>query len=181
MLFLALILQEAEHAEGGGGPFTVEPGLIVWTWIVFIALFFVLRRYAWPALLSAAEEREKRIARQLEEAERQSTESKKLLEEHRAMVANARQEAHELIGEARTVAEGERQQILEKARADQEQMIDRAKREIDAEKDRAISDLRREAVDLSLAAASRLVGERLDNEANRKLVREYLGSLEAKH
>ena len=181
MLFLALILQEAEHAEEGGGLFAVEPGLIVWTWIVFIALFLVLRKYAWPALLSATEEREKRIARQLQEAERQNSESTKLLEEHRALVANAREEALELIGEARTAAVGERQQILEKARADQEQMIDRAKREIDAEKDRAISDLRREAVDLSLAAASRLVGERLDDDANRKLVREYLGSLEAKH
>lgn len=181
MLFLALILQEAELAEGGGGPFTIEPGLIVWTWVVFIALFLVLRKYAWPALLSATEEREKRIARQLEEAARQNAESKRLLEEHQAMVAGARQDAHDLIGEAKAAAEGERQQILEKARADQEQMIERAKREIDAEKDRAISDLRREAVDLSLAAAARLVGERLDDDANRKLVQEYLGSLEAKH
>lgn len=181
MLLLALILQEAEHAEGGGGPFAVEPGLIVWTWVVFIALFLLLWKYAWPAILSATEQREKRIARQLEEAERQNTESKKLLEEHRAMVASAKQEAHELIGEAKAAAEGERAQILEKARADQEQMIDRAKREIDAEKDRAISDLRREAVDLSLAAAARLVGERLDDDADRKLVQEYLGSLEAKH
>ena len=86
MLFLALILQEAEHAEEGGGLFAVEPGLIVWTWIVFIALFLVLRKYAWPALLSATEEREKRIARQLQEAERQNSESTKLLEEHRSVV-----------------------------------------------------------------------------------------------
>ena len=49
------------------------------------------------------------------------------------------------------------------------------------EKERAVTALRREAVDLSLAAASKLIEERLDDEANRKLVTGYLGSLETKH
>ena len=66
-------------------------------------------------------------------------------------------------------------------KAEQDELLARARREIAAERDRAISELRSEAVDLSLAAASKLVGERLDSEADRKLVTSYLGSLGEKH
>ena len=54
----------------------------------------------------------------------------------------------------------------------------RARREIAAERDRAVAELRREAVDLSLAAASKLIQKRLDSETDRKLVLEYLATLD---
>ena len=66
-------------------------------------------------------------------------------------------------------------------KAEQDELLARARREIAAERDRAIGELRSEAVDLSLAAASKLVGERLDSEADRKLVTSYLASLGEKH
>ena len=57
----------------------------------------------------------------------------------------------------------------------------RARRDLAAERDRAIADLRREAVDLSLAAAGRLIGQRLEGDADRKLVLDYLGTLESQN
>ena len=57
-------------------------------------------------------------------------------------------------------------------------MLERAKREIAVERERAVAELRREAVDLSLAAASKLIEQRLDSDADRKIVEEYLGTLE---
>ena len=45
-----------------GGPFSIEPGLIIWTWLVFGALLFLLWKYAWPAIVRATEERERTIA-----------------------------------------------------------------------------------------------------------------------
>ena len=174
MPFALLAVQE----EHGASPFEPEFGLIIWTWVVFIGLFFVLKKYAWPAILSATEERERKIAHQLEEAEKANAEGKAALEEHRALLAGAKEEATKLIGEAKTVAEKEREATLAKAREEQERLVDRAKREIAAERERAMVELRREAVDLSLAAASRLVGANLDDEANRKLVVDYLDSLE---
>ena len=68
---------------------------------------------------------------------------------------------------------------MEKTKQEQEELLARARREIAAERDRAVADLRREAVDLSLAAASKLVGERLDSETDRKLVVDYLATLDA--
>ena len=68
---------------------------------------------------------------------------------------------------------------MEKTKQEQEELLARARREIAAERDRAVAELRREAVDLSLAAASKLIGERLDSETDRKLVLDYLATLDA--
>jgi F-type H+-transporting ATPase subunit b len=181
MLLPALLLVITAEGEGMGGPFSLEPGLIIWTWVVFGALLFLLWKYAWPAIVRATEERERAIARQLDEAERLNAEAKGALEEHRKLLAGAKDEAQSLLAEAKNAGEKERQQLLAKARAEQEQILDRAKREIDAERDRAITDLRREAVDLSLAAAAKLVEERFDSAADRKLVQDYLGSVGDSH
>lgn len=164
--------------EGGGGLLTVDGGLVFWTLLVFAALFLVLRRYAWPVLLGAVEARERQIAEQLAEAERQRGEVAALVEEQRQLLANARTEGQELIAKARAAGEKEREHILERAKGEQEALLERARREIDAERDRAVLALRREAVDLSLAAAGRLLEERVDTDANRRLVENYLSAVE---
>ena len=176
MTLLALLQEAEEH--GPASPFEPEFGLIFWTWLIFIALFFVLKKYAWPPIVAATEERERKIARQLEEAERMNAESQAALEEHKNLLAGAKDQASALIGEAKVVAEKEREGLLAKTRQDQEQLLDRAKREIAAEREKAIAELRQEAVDLSLAAASRLIDSNLDDKANRKIVVDYLESLE---
>jgi F-type H+-transporting ATPase subunit b len=110
-----------------------------------------------------------------------NAEARALLEQHQKMVAGAREQAQALLNEAKAVAQEEREALLQKTRDDQEQLLERARREIATETERARATLRREAVDISLAVASRLIEERLDDEANRKLVTQYLGSLETKH
>jgi len=182
-----LLLTLQEHAAGAaqahetGGPkspFEVNFGLFFWTWVVFIALFFVLRKFAWPPLLKSVEEREKRIAKQLADAEAANKEAQRLLEENRAATARARADAQEMITKAKSVAQKEREVLIAKAHEEQEQMLERARREIGSERDKAIADLRREAVELAVAGAQRLIEANLDSEANRRLVTEYLASLE---
>ncbi len=186
MTFPTLLLAQAEHAveqaehasSGGlGGPFALEPGLIIWTWIVFISLFLLLRKYAWPPIVRLTEEREKTIARQLEEAEKANTEAHAALEEHKKLLASAKEETHALINEAKGVAQAEREQLIAKTKEEQSKMLERAKREIDAERERAVSQLRHEAVEISLAAAGKLIQERLGSDADRKIVEQYIGSL----
>lgn len=174
-----LMLQEEAHgaAEGFSSPFEVNFGLFFWTWVVFILLFLVLKRFAWPPIVRATEERERRIARQLEESEKMNAEAKSALEEHRSLLAKAKDEAQGLINEAKTLAQREREQLLSKTREEQDQVLERAKREIAAERERAVAELRKEAVDLSLAAASKLIQQKLDSDADRRIVEGYLGSL----
>jgi F-type H+-transporting ATPase subunit b len=177
MLSLVLLLQEP-GGQQGFTPFSINSGLIFWTILVFGVLLVVLWRLGWPALLKSVEERERRIQQQLDEAERARAEAARLLEEHKRTIAAARNEAQEMVAKARAVAEKERETLLAKAREEYEQLLDRARKEIGAEKEKAILELRREAVDLSIAAASKLIEAKLDTEANRRLVMEYLVTLE---
>jgi F-type H+-transporting ATPase subunit b len=160
------------------GPLVVNGGLMIWTLVVFGLLFLVLRRFAWPALLGAVEAREKRLEEQLAEAERQRAESARLLEEHKKLLADARTQASAMLADARIAAERERALAVEKTKQEQDDLLERARREIAAERERAVVELRREAVDLSLAAASKLIGERLGSDTDRKLVESYLATLE---
>jgi F-type H+-transporting ATPase subunit b len=177
MLSLAMLQQE--HVTRG--PLSVEPGLMIWTVVVFVALLLILRKYAWPAILGAVEARERALEEQLAGAERNRAEAARLLAEHQKLLAEGRTAAHGLLAEARTAAEKERALAMEKTRQEQEELLERARRDIISERERAVAELRREAVDLSLAAASKLIGERLNSESDRKIVQEYLAGLGSNH
>jgi F-type H+-transporting ATPase subunit b len=171
----------AEEGGAAAGPLVVNGGLMIWTLVIFGILLLVLKKFAWPVVLGAVRDREKALEEQIAAAERNRAESARLLEEHKQLLAEARTSAHALIVEAKGMAENERAVALEKTRHEQEELLDRARREIGAERDRAVQELRREAVDLSLAAASRLIGQRLETDADRALVMNYLTTLEPQH
>jgi F-type H+-transporting ATPase subunit b len=177
MLSLAMLQQE--HVARG--PLAVEPGLMIWTVVVFVALLLILRKYAWPAILGAVEARERALEEQLADAERNRAEAARVLAEHQKLLAEGRTAAHGLLAEARTAAEKERALAMEKTRQEQEELLERARRDIISERERTVAELRREAVDLSLAAASKLIGERLNSENDRKIVQEYLAGLGSNH
>jgi len=176
----ALILTSLQEQHAAPGPLTVEPGLMIWTVAVFLLLLLILKRFAYPGLLGAVEARERALQQQLDEAERNRAESAALLAEHKQLLAEARTQAHGLLMEARTSAEKERALAMEKTQQEQQQLLERARRDIVGERDRAITELRREAVELSLAAASKLIGERLTSDTDRKLVQEYLAGLDSR-
>lgn len=177
LTLLAVIQEEAAHA-GPASPFEVNFGLTFWTLLVFVALLVVLYRFALPTILKATEDRERTIARQLEEAEKANTEAKALLEENRKLLAQARTQAQTLVADAKAAAEKERATAIEKTRHEQDELLARARRDIAGERDKALAELRREAVDLSLAAAGKLIGQKLDSAADKALVETYLASLE---
>ncbi|HUP51710.1 MAG TPA: F0F1 ATP synthase subunit B [Longimicrobiales bacterium] len=166
--------------EGGGGLYDINTGLSVWTLLVFAILVVVLGKFAWGPILNMVEEREKGIQAKLDEAAALNADAAKLLEQHREQLADARRQASELIAEGRTAAERVRKDIEEKARAEGQAIIERARAEIERERDAAIDMLRKESVDLALAAASKLMQENLDQAKDRALVERFLGELGTK-
>ena len=179
MTVLLALLQEGAHESGaGGGPFSINPGLIIWTLVVFGLLLTLLWKFAFPAILKSVEERERRIEKQLADAEQANAEAQRLLEEHKKQIAAARTEAQDILAKAKSVAQKERETLLAKAREEYEALLVRARKDINDEKEKAVLALRREAVELSIAAASRVIEANLDTAANRKLVTEFLESLE---
>lgn len=181
---LLLALQEAAegaHAAAEAGPtspFEVNFGLFLWTWVVFLILLYVLWKFAWPGILKATVEREQKIKAQLADAERLNAEAKAALAEGQKLQADARNSAQHLLAEAKAAAEKERAAAFERVKQDQDALLERTRRDIAAERDKAIADLRREAVDLALGAAAKVIGQRLDSEADKKIVLDYLAKVE---
>ena len=173
-LFLPLLQHEAERVAS---PFDINGGVIIWTVVIFVVLLGVLYRLGYPALLKMVEERERRIQKQLEDAEKANAEARALLEEHKKQIAAARNEAQDILAKAKSVSQKERETLLAKAREEYDALLSRARKDIDTEKEKAIQALRREAVELSIAAASRVIEANLDTDANRKLVTQFLESL----
>ena len=169
-----------EEAAASPSPLTVDGGLVIWTLVVFGLLLLVLKRSAWPVLLQAVREREERLERQIAEAETSRAEAAKLLEEHKKLLAGAKGEAQEILNHAKSVAEKEHAALVAKARDAADEQLARARREIADEKSKAVLELRQEAVDLSIAAAAKLIDAKLDSDANRKLVTDYLETLGAR-
>jgi len=177
MSVLPAMLMAAE-GSGPASPFEVNFGLFFWTWLVFITLFLLLKRFAWPAIVKATEEREQAIAKQLEEAKTLNAEAAAHIAEQQKLLGEARSQGQQLLADAKQAADRERSLVLEKTKQAQEALLERAKQDIAAEREKALRALREEAVDLSLAVASKLIEQRLDSDGDRKLVVSYLGSLE---
>ncbi|HSJ32326.1 MAG TPA: F0F1 ATP synthase subunit B [Longimicrobiales bacterium] len=178
LIFLAL--QAAEHApEAAHQPsiFGMNPGVSFYTFVIFLVLSVVLAKYAFPPILGYAAAREQRIQDALDESKRQREEAAQLLEQQRAELAAARAEVQTIIAGGKLAGERVREDMLARAKADQDEMVTRAKQEIERERQLAVESLRREAVDLALAAAAKLVGHRVDAAEDRKLVTDYLSSV----
>jgi len=169
------VLQDA--AEKVATPFDINGGVILWTVGIFVVLLGLLWKFGWPQILQMVEEREHRIQKQLDEAEKARAEAQELLEEHKKLVAEGRTQAQEILATAKSAATKEREALLAKTREEQEQMLERARQEITAEKEKAVQALRREAVELSIAAASKLIEKNLTTDSNKKLVSDYLAGI----
>lgn len=174
---LPAVAQEAE-AEVERGLLDPHAGLMFWTLLIFVTLWLLLRKLAFPAIFAAVEAREKALEDAIASAKRDREEAARLLEEHRRQIDAARADAQRLIAEGAKAGEKIRAEMIEEARHQQQDILDRARQEIGAERDRAIAELRREAVELAIKGASKVLEQNLDDQANRKIVEEFLADLQ---
>ena len=159
---------------------TPHGGLMVWTLVIFVGLFFILSRYAFGPITRAVEAREQALQDAIDQAKKDREEAARILAEHRTQLEGARGEAQKIIAEGRAVGEKLRTDMLEETHKQQQDILERARREIAHERDSAIAQIREEAVDLALAAAGKVIEKNLDDSANRKLVEGYLASADVR-
>jgi F-type H+-transporting ATPase subunit b len=182
LIFAGPLLAQ-EHGDGGGGGgvdiFAINPGLIVWTWAIFVILLIVLRKWAWGPILGALEAREKRIQDALDDASRERVEASKLLNEQRKLLDESRGQAQQIIVDGRKAGERLKGDIVDEARKQAGLIVENAREDIERERDNALETLRREAVDLSISAAGRVLDKEVDSNENRRLVEDYLEGLAA--
>ncbi len=149
------------------------PLLVVFT-VNFIILFVLLRLFLFKPVLKMLDERSARTKEAMELAETTKKEFENAKESVEKQIEKGRQEAQAIIAQAMQVGERLREESREEARKQAQAIIDRARTELEAERDKIVGALRREFVDLCMAAAEKVIQETLDKEKHRKLIEETL-------
>ena len=148
----------------------INPGLIFWTIVTFLAVLAVLSKVAWKPLMHALTSREEQVRTSLEQAENANAEARKLLEENKRQLAQAEAHAQQAMREGREMGEKLKAEIIDKANASARNMVEQAKEEIRRERDAALMQLRGEVADLAVTAAGKIIDANLDVNKHRQLV-----------
>ena len=156
----------------------VVPGLMIWTILCFLITLFVLKRFAFGPIQGMLDERRDRIRRSIEEAENARKEARRLLEEHRALIGQAKGQAEGILAEARKVADSQRQRVKEETEADRQRRLEETKRQIEAETHRALERIRTEVAELTLVATTKVTGKVLDDDDHRRLIEDAIKDLD---
>ena len=170
-----VLAQEAEHAPVN--LLAPNAGLMFWTLLIFLVLLVILAKFAFKPLTAAVEAREAALEKAIKDAQADREAAAKHLAEQTKALDAARAEAQRMVAESRTTGEKLRNEMLEQTKHQQAELLERARVEIDNERKRAIADLRREAVELAVAGASKVIERNLDDQTNRKLVESFLATV----
>ncbi len=158
-----------------------DPGLFIWTIVTFLVLLGLLAKFAWRPLLQALESRQESIRKSLDDARQAKLELERLQQESAEIIRQGRVEAETIIARSRGDAERLREEMKQKAKAEAEGIIKNAERQIQLETGRALQQIRREAVDLSVMIASKLIQRNLTKEDNERLIEDALKQVEGRH
>lgn len=168
-------------AEGGHGAWWLDPhgiGLAFWTAVTFALVALILYRKAWGPLLVALDARERGIVGQKEEAERIRREAEEVRRRYEEQLEGIRREAQQIINEG----ESDKKRIIDEAHARaaaEAQLIrERADRDIVLAKEKALAELKAEAIDLGMTVAERVIGAEVDAARHKGIIDEVLTAYE---
>ena len=157
-----------------------DPGLYIWTIATFLILAGLLAKFAWRPLLAALEQRQETIRKSLDDAQQAKQDLERLNAESRKILAEARVQAESILSQTRTDASRLRDELKQRAQSEAAGVIKNAERQIEMETQRALQQIRNEAVDLSVAIASKVLERNVTKEDNERLIEETFKQIEAR-
>ena len=157
--------------------FSIDPGLSIWTWVVFGLLFIILRKYAWTPMMDSIKARERLVADTIENARKTREELEKIAETQKEMIREAQNEAGKIIEEGRKTAENTAQQVIDRARKEAQAALEDAKAKITVEKENALKQIKNQTIELVINTSEKLIEESLNDETHRKIVEKHLDNL----
>ncbi len=155
----------------------INPGLSIWTLIIFGLLLVLLSRIAWKPILASLKRREEAIADSLSKAEQARADAEKLIAETERQRKLNEEQLHKQLREGKEYAERMRSELSQKAQEEAKKMLDQAKAQIERDTQIAISQLRNEAADLAIAAAGKLLDESMNDDKHKKIVEKFIAEL----
>jgi F-type H+-transporting ATPase subunit b len=168
---------EPDDCHDAPSPILPEPKEIIWGSISFLALFFLMSRFAYPGIKKGMEARTEKIRGNLDEAERVKTEAATVLEDYKRQLADARNESSRIIEEARQTADQLRRDLMQRAEAEVAELRQRTREDITAAQERAMADLQSRVGAMAIELAEKVVEANLDRDANMRLIDSYIAQV----
>jgi F-type H+-transporting ATPase subunit b len=159
---------------GGFASLGINLPLLVVFIVNFIVLLVMLRLFLYKPVMKVLDERAKKTKDAMELAEATKKEYEQAKAAVQKQIEKGRQEAQAIITQAMQVGERLKEESRQEAAKQAQVIVDRARSELEAERDKIVGDLRRAFVDISIAAAEKVIKETLDKEKHRKLIEETL-------
>ena len=175
-LTVLLVPVPALAEESAGGITLLVPALaeLIPATIAFIIIFIVMSKLVWPTVVKMMDDRENKILNDISAAEKAREEAEADAKNYKDQIAAAEREAADIIAEAKRRAEEERAQILAEAQRDAAATVARGKDVVETERKRAMEDLSRSVIDLSVEIAGKIIGNDLSDDEHRALAAKYL-------
>ncbi|HUR18340.1 MAG TPA: F0F1 ATP synthase subunit B [Acidimicrobiales bacterium] len=168
---------KAEECHDAPSPIIPETKEIVWGSISFLALLFLMSKFAYPALKKSMDARTAKIRGNLDDAERVKAEAAKVLEDYKRQLADARNESNRIIEEARQTADQLRRDLMQRAEAEVAELRQKTRDDISAAQERAMADLQSRVGDMAIELAGKVVEANLDRDANIRLIDSYIAQV----
>jgi F-type H+-transporting ATPase subunit b len=167
-------------AEESGGSFLVQPGLglMIWTVIAFLITMWVLSKAAFPRIREMLEQRAAQISTDLDAAAKTREEADELLEEYRARLKEAREQAEDIVARAKKSGDSAKAEAIEEGRTKREELLASAKKDIEAETRRSLEQIRKEIADLTVLATERVTRKSLSDDDQKRLVEDALSEVD---
>jgi F-type H+-transporting ATPase subunit b len=156
----------------------VIPGLMIWTIVAFGITLWVLKRYAFGPVQKLIDDRRERIRQSIEEADHARDEARSLLEEHRALIGQAKNEAEQILAEARKIGDSQRERMRGEVEEDRQRRLEETVREIDQARVRALEDIKRQVASLSVLAAEKIMRKTITSADQARLIDEALAEID---
>lgn len=147
---------------------TPDYGLLFWTLLAFLVVFFILAKYAWPSIVKGLKEREQSIADSLATAEKVKAEMAQMKSENEALLAKAREERAQLLKEARETKDRIINEAKEQAKVEANKIVIDAQAAIQAQKMAAITEVKNQVGTLVIEVAEKVLRRELSNKAEQE-------------
>lgn len=185
ILFL-LFLTSSLFSSGSGGSWFEswlypDTGLFFWSVITFLIVFVILRWKAWGPLMQALDDREAQIRDSLNKAEKITQEQEKSTQKNEAILTQAREEAKDIVIQAKEAGEKLKLKLEENGRTKYDEFLSNATAQIETEKQKALNDVKKMVIEIAISASEKVIKRNLNNEDNKKMIQNTVDSFNQKN
>lgn len=156
---------------------SVNPGLIIWTIVVFLIFLFLLKKFAWGPLIKALNNREETIKNSLDNAEKTNRETAEMFEKNKKIVSEANVQASKILNDARELSAKIKDEIVSKANEEANRNIQKAREQIQSMKDTALESMKDDITDIAFKAAEKIIAKNLDKNKQMDIIDEFMNKI----